>query len=134
MYKGKYTATEHKTQETPVPVLEEEDIFDFLSDKPMPELTTEEMPEISAEETIAIPLETPDEVPVEEPPAVPEWKAQRARAAAERKRKCKRNSRIFYSIYFAVIVLIVSAMIILMTPLHNWLVKFEASQPDTQCQ
>ena len=134
MYKEKYTEPVNKPQEHPVPVLEEEDFFDFLNDKSMPELAAEELQELSVEDTLDIPLEDPAEVQPEEPPAIPEWKTKRMAASAARKRKRARNSRIFYSIYFAFIVLAICALLLLMTPLHNWLVKFEASQPDTQCQ
>ena len=134
MYTGKYTKPGNKPQETPVVVPEDDDIFNFFTEKAMPELAVEDLPEISVEETSNISLEDPAEVQQEEAPVIPERKAQRMAASAERRRKRARNSRIFYSIYFAFIVLAVCALLLLMTPLHNWLVKFEASQPDTQCQ
>lgn len=65
-----------------------------------------------------------------EEPEMPEEKRP-----ATRKKKAKSNGTlIFYSIYLTFVLLALCALILLMTPLHNWLVKFEASQPDHQCQ
>ena len=54
--------------------------------------------------------------------------------AASKKRTRFNGTLIFYSIYLAFVVLALCALILLLTPLHNWLVKLEASQPDHQCQ
>lgn len=134
MSKDVYADPGNQPQEIPSADQEELDIFDFLNDKSMTELASADLPEISIEEAMNIPLEDPALIEQEEPVTMPEWKVQRKAAERERKRKKKRNSMIFYSIYFACIVIIISMFLFLMTPLHNWLVKFEASQPDTQCQ
>ena len=142
MYKGKYADNGNKVKETKPVLQEEPDIFDFLKDTSMPELTAEKLPELTEEtssdillkEACDLPLEDPAQVQQEPIPVIPDRRAQRMAAAAEFKRRRARNSRIFYTIYIACVVLIICAFIFLMTPLHNWLVKFEASQPDSQCQ
>ena len=133
MYKDKYADTDNIEQETPIPVEDDFDIFELL--KSMPELATEDMPELTMDEATSLASDLPLEDPIPtRQEQIPNRRAQRMAAAAEFKRRRARNSRIFYSIYFACIVLIIAAFIFLMTPLHNWLVKFEASQPDSQCQ
>ena len=133
MYKDKYADAENIGQETPTPVEDDFDIFELL--KSMPELAGDEMPELTMDETTSLAADLPLEEPVPTQPArIPDRRAQRMAAAAEFKRRRARNSRIFYTIYIACVVLIIAAFIFLMTPLHNWLVKFEASQPDSQCQ
>ena len=46
------------------------------------------------------------------------------------KRKVKKSTVIFYSIYGGCVAAIIIALIFLMLPLRSWLVKYEASQPE----
>ena len=59
---------------------------------------------------------------------------RRSSAPNNRKRRKRKNSKkgtyIFYSIYAAFILLFFIALICIMNPLQDWLVKFEASQPE----
>ena len=95
MYKDKYADTGDKPQNGPAPMPDEDDLFDFLSDKDMPELSAEDLVKILAEEIQDIPLEDPAQVQQEEEiPVVPSRREQRYAAAAERRRKQKRNHNI----------------------------------------
>lgn len=69
--------------------------------------------------------------PVETAPRPSEAPRQPNRAPARRKRRIK-GSFLFYSIYIGMVALTLIVFLILMIPLHNWLVRFESSQPDRQ--
>lgn len=56
---------------------------------------------------------------------------QPRKAPAGRKRRIK-GSFLFYSIYIGSVALTLIVFLLLMIPLHNWLVRFESSQPDRQ--
>lgn len=142
MNKEKYAEPGNDLQQIPISEQEDAATLDSLVDKPMVELNPSDLAQLNTDEFLELLREDLQDIPAEEPAAnqpeepivMPSRKVQRQAAAAAKKRKLARNRRIFYSIYFACIVLIISAFIFLMTPLHNWLVKFEASQPDAQCQ
>lgn len=53
-----------------------------------------------------------------------------AEASEAPKRKAKKSTVIFYSIYGGCVAVILIALIFLMLPLRSWLVKYEASQPE----
>lgn len=52
----------------------------------------------------------------------------------EREQKLRKNARRFYRTYFICTAVLLCALFILMIPLHNWLVRFETTQPDHQSQ
>jgi len=54
--------------------------------------------------------------------------------AVKEKRPVSRGTKVFYSIYAAGIVLLFVGIAIAMSALNDWLVRFEASQPDTRAQ
>lgn len=60
----------------------------------------------------------------------------RRRPPARRKRKPRttRGTIIFYGVYIAMILVFLIAMSITMGALKNWLVNYEASQPNVKCQ
>lgn len=60
--------------------------------------------------------------------------ARERRREAEQKRKLRKNKRLFYTVYFSFVAVLVVTLLILMIPLRNWLVRFESTQPDQQCQ
>ena len=61
-------------------------------------------------------------------------KEKAARSATEEKQKSKKGTIIFYSVYAALILVFVIAIAAVMNPLKNWLISYEASQPDTMRQ
>ena len=61
-------------------------------------------------------------------------KEKAARSATEEKQKSKKGTIIFYSVYAALILVFVIAIAAVITPLKNWLISYEASQPDTMRQ
>ena len=52
----------------------------------------------------------------------------------EREQKLHRNARRFYHAYFIGVAVVLCALVVLMIPLHNWLVRFESTQPDQYSQ
>lgn len=54
--------------------------------------------------------------------------------AVKEKRPVSWSTKMFYSIYAAVIVLLCVGIAIALSALNDWLVRFEASQPDTKAQ
>ena len=61
-------------------------------------------------------------------------KEKAAQSATEEKRKSKKGTVIFYSIYAALVLILVIAIAAVINPLKNWLINYEASQPDAMCQ
>lgn len=61
-------------------------------------------------------------------------KEKAARSATEEQKKGKKGTIIFYSIYGAFVLAVVIAIAALISPLKDWLVNYEASQPDTMRQ
>ena len=57
-----------------------------------------------------------------------------AENAVTEKRPVSKGTKVFYSIYAAVIVLLCAGIAVAMSALNDWLVRFEASQPDTRAQ
>lgn len=69
-------------------------------------------------------------VTVDETPA-PVRQAPRRRTAEERAaEKAKKNTKVFYTVYFASIAVFFIAILCVMSPLRDWLIKYEASQPN----
>lgn len=54
--------------------------------------------------------------------------------AVTQKPAASKGTKVFYSIYGAVLVLLCVGIAIAMSALNDWLVRFEASQPDTRAQ
>ena len=61
-------------------------------------------------------------------------KEKAARSATEEKQKSKKGPIVFYSIYAALVIALVIAIAAVMNPLKNWLISYEASQPDAMRQ
>ena len=61
-------------------------------------------------------------------------KEKAAQSATEEKRKSKKGTVIFYSIYAALVLILVIAIAAVINPLKNWLINYEASQPDAMRQ
>ncbi len=60
--------------------------------------------------------------------------SQRRDRMAEKERKLRRNAKRFYRGYFIGVAVLLCALLVLMIPLHNWLVRFESTQPDQYSQ
>ena len=74
----------------------------------------------------AEPASTPEERNSDQLPNQPEQPKQ--------KKKPSKGTVIFYSIYAFFVIACVVAIALLMRPLNNWLVTYEASQPESMCQ
>ena len=61
-------------------------------------------------------------------------KEKAVQSATEEKKKNKKGTIIFYSIYAVMVIAMVIAISIVMNPLKEWLISYEASQPDTARQ
>lgn len=79
--------------------------------------------EISAEETEMIPT-------AQSQNTVDGIALKNKRSSRAGKPKASRGTRLFYGIYFSVTILLLAAILVLMIPLRNWLVRYEASQPE----
>lgn len=77
--------------------------------------------EPKAPESAPLPEQT-EQLP-EETPAVPVRKP---------KKKSKKGTILFYSIYGGCVMVVILVLMYLMLPLNDWLVKYEASQPEQQ--
>lgn len=63
--------------------------------------------------------------------SAPVRQAPRRRTVEERAAvKAKKNTKVFYTVYFASIVVFFIAILCVMAPLRDWLIKYEASQPN----
>ena len=107
MYKGKYLNTGAAPKAAPVPTAQE------LSSEELLQQTQDEHKEAVKSE------------PVYQSPEVPEKPAPK---------KSRKGSIIFYSIYFTFVIAAVVAIFMLISPLKEWLINYEASQPETMCQ
>ncbi len=87
-----------------------EDLLRILN-RDTPEVTVDVLPE-------------EPEAPVEEFKFTPPVRRPR--------RKKSNGTRIFYTIYIGLTVIIIAALLAVTIPLHNWLVRYEASQPEQQ--
>ncbi len=93
----------------------------------IPEITSP-TPDFMEPETASTLEEAPAEEPVREP-------GEYVFPVRRRPRKDpKKGTTIFYSIYASVVIILIAALFAVTIPLHNWLVKYEASQPTQQCQ
>ena len=113
MYKGKYLNNGSVPAAASVPTTEEID--------------KEALLEQTLAEHKAAPQAEPEAEPVYESPDVPE-------SPAPKKKKSMKGTIIFYSIYGVFVVAAVAAIFFALSPLKEWLIKFEASQPETKCQ
>lgn len=129
MHQGKYATPGNTPRNAAVETPEDMEQY-VWEEGNMPALDTESTEEQPAQTQ----PEPASEAQPEEQPAPVVRKRRISPEAARRRKRQARNTRLFYSIYFIAITLVLCALILLMTPLHNWLVKFEASQPDTQCK
>ncbi len=70
----------------------------------------------------------------EQPVSAPERTAPVRRTPAKRRRRknTKNGTVLFYTVYFAFILVFFIAILCVMNPLRDWLVKYEASQPSYQ--
>ena len=57
-----------------------------------------------------------------------------AEKPAKRKAPASKGTKLFYSIYAAVLVVLCIGIAIALSALNDWLIRFEASQPDTKAQ
>lgn len=112
MYKGKYLNNGPIPAAAPIPVNEELDKEDLL------EQTLAEHKKASQAE--------PENKTVYQSPEEPE-------VPSPKKKKSMKGTIIFYSIYGVFVVAAIIAIFIALSPLKEWLIKFEASQPETKC-
>ncbi|MBQ9929530.1 MAG: hypothetical protein IJO72_01940 [Oscillospiraceae bacterium] len=83
--------------------------------------------------------ETSTEIRHEEMPTIEEGLRpgnfpRRRNRAAEREKKLQAGARRFYRVYFITIAVVLCLFLLLMIPLHSWLVRFETTQPDHRSQ
>lgn len=118
MYKGKYLNTNPAPAAAPADVPEEKTSEQLLEEVLEQDMKVEEAP-------------VPEEEIQKEPAKKP---AKKSAKKSKKKKKTSKGTIIFYSIYFVFVIACVVAIVLLMKPLNDWLVSYEASQPETMCQ
>ncbi len=120
-------------QATASEVSQESYLADTLFDQEMDDLLGPELMAILGR-TPSVPPEEPaiPEEPAPIPPSAPS--GEYVFPTRRPRKKTNKGTKLFYSIYAAVVAVILIAFIIVTIPLHNWLVNYEASQPKQQCQ
>ncbi len=104
--------------ETPATTESDFDLDALLGEDLLSILNKEE-PEVAVD---VLPLEP--EVPVEEYKFTPPVRRPR--------RKKSNGTRIFYTLYIGLTIIAIAALLAVTIPLRNWLIRYEASQPEQQ--
>lgn len=120
MYKGKYYQPKKGASKEPLP----ETPKDTSAEAPK-EITPESLDEI----TLEVLAQTPAEAPAETPAEAPEEKKKRKFF-----HKPRLSTIIFYSFYILLIVAFFLGVQKVLTPLEDWLTRYEASQPEKKCE
>lgn len=102
----------------------------YLNNNSVPKAAADEIPEeITAEALMEEVLAQTETVPEEATEQAPKQASKK-----QPKKKASVGTIVFYSLYFLFVVAGVAAIALLMQPLNDWLVSYEASQPETMCQ
>ncbi len=82
-------------------------------------------------------LDTPEPEPAPAQPEPPKQEEEEYRftpPVRRRRRRTSKGTRIFYTVYVALVIVLITTIIAVTVPLRNWLVSYEASQPEQRSQ